>query len=83
MIEYKYMKAVCDKLNELSNGKVQYQMEDVYLDAGLDWMWTTIVQTGSWTNVQILNPKVWLDIVNGKPTDEVVKDIRQGEYFSE
>ena len=83
MIEYKYMKAVCDKLNELSNGKVQYQMEDVYLDAGLDWMWTTIVQTGGWTNVQILNPKVWLDIVNGKPTDEVVKDIRQGEYFSE
>lgn len=83
MVEYKYMKAVCDKLNELSNGKVQYQMEDVYLDAGLDWMWTTIVQTGGWTNVQILNPKVWLDIVNGKPTDEVVKDIRQGEYFSE
>ena len=83
MIEYKYMKAVCDKLNELSNGKAQYQMEDVYLDAGLDWMWTTIVQTGGWTNVQILNPKVWLDIVNGKPTDEVVKDIRQGEYFSE
>ena len=83
MVEYKYMKAVCNKLNELSNGKVQYQMEDVYLDAGLDWMWTTIVQTGGWTNVQILNPKVWLDIVNGKPTDEVVKEIRSGEYFNE
>ena len=86
MPEYKYIEAVTNQLNELSNGKVQYYIDDVYLDAGQDWMWTTIIAKSK-SNLahtwQVLSPKQWLDIVNGKPTDEVVKEIRSGEYFHE
>ena len=81
--EYRYMRDVVKKLNELAAPGYTYRMEDVYLDAGQDWVWTTIVQNGGWASTQILNPKQWLDIVNGKPTDEIVKDIRSGEYFHE
>lgn len=81
--EYRYMRDVVNKLNELAAPGYTYRLDDVYLDAGQDWVWTTIVQDGGWASVQILNPKQWLDIVNGKPTDEVVKEIRSGEYFHE
>lgn len=81
--EYRYMRDVVKKLNELAAPGYTYRLDDVYLDAGQDWVWTTIVQDGGWASVQILNPKQWLDIVNGKPTDEVVKEIRSGEYFHE
>lgn len=86
MPEYKYMEAVTNQLNELSNGKVRYYIDDVYLDAGQDWMWTTIIAKSK-SNLartwQVLSPKQWLDIVNGKPTDEVVKEISSGDYFNE
>lgn len=44
-------------------------------------MWTTIVDTAN--GVQILNPKIWLDIVNDCSIDEIMHDITTDDYWQD
>ena len=41
--EYKNLQAVASMLTATSKNGYIYQVENVYLDFGQDWMWTTIV----------------------------------------
>lgn len=79
--EYAKIKAVADKLNSMNlvskwDHKTPYEfsVEDVYLDYGSRWMWTTIVATlqGGGDSHQVLSPNEWLDIVNGTVSADVM-----------
>lgn len=88
--EYEKIKAVADKLNSMDlvskwdhRTPYDFSVEDVYLDYGSRWMWTTIVATlqGGGDSHQILSPKEWLDIVNDAvPVDTLVDEMLADEY---
>jgi hypothetical protein len=88
--EYAKIKAVADKLNSMNlvskwDHKTPYEfsVEDVYLDYGSRWMWTTIVATlqGGGDSHQVLSPNEWLDIVNGTvPADVMANKMLVDEY---
>lgn len=84
---YKNMIAVAKMLEAVSENNAKYEVEDVYLDFGQDWMWTTICRKGGmFGGCQILNPKEWREIVlaeNASELVEAVNNIRNGKYFSE
>jgi hypothetical protein len=78
--EYKNLKAVASMLEALSPNGYKYEVKDVYLDFGQDWMWTTIIRN----NTQILCPRDWKMIVMATTPQElaeVVEVIRSDEYF--
>ena len=84
--EYQNMKAVAAMLTALSNPFHIYKVEDVYLDLGLDWKWTTISRDSEWGGVQILSPRDWQEIVSAETAQDfadIVNKIRLGEYFHE
>ena len=60
--EYQNIQEFCNLLNELSPNRHFYCIKNVYLDAGQNWMWTTIVDETA--DCQVLSPKEWFDIVN-------------------
>ena len=82
---YKNLLAVAKMLEALSENNAVYKVQDVYLDFGQDWMWTTICrETGR--ICQILSPRQWKEIVLASTAQELaacVEDIRNGEYFKE
>ena len=83
--EYKNLMAIARMLEALSENNTEYEVRDVYLDLGQNWMWTTICRkTGN--TCQILNPRQWKDIVMSTTAQELavcVDDIRNGDYFRE
>lgn len=84
--EYKKLQVVAKLLEiESPNGR-RYTVEDVYLDAGQDWMWTTIISHGGFMEYQVLNPREWKEIMAAETAKEIaecVDRIRNGEYFSD
>ena len=80
---YKNMEAVAKMLEAFSANGAEYRVEDVYLDYGQDWMWTTICRRG-YNECQVLNPKEWEQIVlAGTATElaQAVEAIRTGKWF--
>lgn len=85
--EHKKFEKIVDLLNEANiiytsgrhNGERAYfYVDDVYLDFGLDWKWTTIVRED---NVQVLSPADWLSIINDESTpEEIVNKIVTKDY---
>ena len=86
--EYKNLQAVASMLTATSKNGIIYQVRDVYLDLGQDWMWTTIVAI-DWENErswQVLNPKEWKDIVIADGMVELmntVQEIKAGQCFND
>ena len=89
--EYKNLQAVASMLTATSKNGYIYQVENVYLDFGQDWMWTTIVAynlkddsiTGSW---QVLSPAEWKDVVLADGAVELmnaVQEIKAGKWFKD
>ena len=77
--EYGLFKELANKLNELSPNKHKYVVEQIYLDYGSNWMWTTIVDKTA--DVQVLSPAQWLALVNKTSTvEEIAKDILTDKY---
>ena len=84
-IGYKNLKAVAAMLEALSANGAKYVVQDVYLDLGQDWMWTTICRRG-WRECQVLNPRDWKRIVVATTANElaeVVEAIRTDKYFND
>lgn len=77
--EFKRLQEVAIALTKQSPNNHFYTVRDAYLDYGQDWKWTTIIDTA--IEVQILNPRDWLDIVNGTPTSDVVNTLINGDYW--
>ena len=77
--EFKRLQDVAVALTRQSPNKHFYTVRDAYLDYGQDWKWTTIIDTA--IEVQILNPRDWLDIVNGTPTSDMVNTLINGDYW--
>ena len=83
---YKNIKMVADILTSISKSGRLYCVEDVYLDYGQDWMWTTICYDGEFGGVQVLCPRDWKAIVSATTRDEildVVKVIINDKYFND
>lgn len=84
--EYKRLETACALLN--CYNKYTYTVENIYFDAGQDWMWSTIVchtgssgVLGSW---QVLSPKDHEKIVtaaNPEQLGKAVDDVMHDEYF--
>ena len=82
---YKNMIAVAKMLEAFSKHEAEYMVQDVYLDFGQDWMWTTICRRG-YMECQVLCPRDWKVIVNATTVQElsdVVEVIRNGEFFND
>lgn len=85
--EYKKFEKIAYLLNEANiihtsgrykGERAYFFVEDVYLDLGLDWKWTTIVRED---NVQVLSPADWLSIINDRETpEEIVNKIVTNKY---
>ncbi len=82
---YKKLKAVAATLEMLSPNGASYIVEDVYLDYGQKWMWTTICRRG-YHDCQILSPRDWNDIMCIETADDlalVIDHIRTDKYFAD
>ena len=86
---YKKLYAVAKLLEAVSPNNATYEVEEVYFDYGLDWMWTTIVRHGH-RECQILSPRDWEEIIMSGDSKAPAKDlalcaemIRNGEYFGD
>ena len=80
---YKNLKAVAAMLEAFSKHGAAYEVTDVYLDMGQDWMWTTIYRKG-YMDCQVLCPRDWRAIVLANTVEElaeVVNVIRNGDFF--
>lgn len=82
---YKKLTVVAAMLTYDSAHDATYVVEDVYLDLGQDWMWTTICRRG-YRECQVLSPRQWEDIDFAETLDELlrcVRNIQHGEYFGD
>lgn len=80
--EYRNLKIVADILTMESPNKLQYELRDCYLDAGQNWMWTTIC----YENVQVLSPADWQKIVkaeNFMELTDVIDSLKNGKYWKD
>lgn len=83
---YKNMEAAARLLSAFSKNGYTYTVEDVYLDFGQDWMWTTITRPSEWGGVQVLSPREWQEIVladSPSALAEAVEGVMDGKYFGD
>ena len=80
MREYGLLKAFAKLLTENSPHHNTYYVKDTYLDAGQDWMWTTICNKEQ--GYQALSPREWFEIVNEeKPQKDIMNDLFADKFF--
>lgn len=82
---YKNMEAVAKLLEVTSKNGARYEVEDVYLDLGQEWMWTTICRRG-FSECQVLNPREWEAICLADTITalaQVAEIIKHGKYFND
>lgn len=83
--EYLKLELVAKALEMESPNNAKYIVEDVYLDFGQNWMWTTICRYG-YKECQVLYPRDWENIMMAETAEElidIVKDIRSGKFFGD
>lgn len=77
--EHYRMEMFAKMLNRDSPNKHFYHVKDVYLDIGLDWMWTTIIDETA--QCQVLSPRDWFEILNDQRSlEDIEKDFFEDEY---
>lgn len=84
-IEYSKLETVARMLESKSPNKAQYVLEDVYLDFGANWMWTTIIRKG-YRECQVLSPREWEDIMladSFTELEQITDDIRNDKWFGD
>ena len=83
--EYRKLQIVAQMLTYDSKHNATYTVNDVYLDYGQNWMWTTICRVG-YRECQVLSPRDWDDIMNSRSLEELlrcVRNIQNDEYFGD
>ena len=83
--EYKNLLASAKVMEAFSKHDARYIVQDVYLDLGQDWMWTTICRRGHF-ECQVLSPRDWSEIVTASTPEELVKAVRNvmnGKYYND
>lgn len=83
--EYSNFKAVAALLEATSPNGARYIVEDVYLDYGQNWMWTTICREG-YMDCQVLNPREWELVYMADSLDDLykaAKEIKNGKFFND
>lgn len=83
--EYCKLEAVAKLLQMESPNKARYVVENVYLDFGQDWMWTTICRKG-YSECQVLNPREWKLIMDAQTAEDIakiVRIIREDRFFGD
>lgn len=83
--EYELLEALADKLMELSPNGFKYWVDDVYLDYGSKWMWTTVVAEDTispyfQSTYQALSPAEWLALMNGEDITEIAEHVLSDKY---
>ena len=83
--EYELLEALADKLMELSPNGFKYWVDDVYLDYGSKWMWTTIISEDTispyfQSTYQALSPAEWLALMNGEDITEIAEHVLGDKY---
>lgn len=73
--EYTKLLLVANLLTMYSPHDARYTVQNVYLDFGQDWMWSTIVRRG-YRECQILSPRDWKRIVGSESVEELLDVIR-------
>ena len=79
---YNRFEAIASILTAYSPHNAVYMVEDVYLDYGQNWVWTTIVRKG-YNECQILCPRDWQRIIEADTMEklfDIVKDIVNDKY---
>lgn len=77
--EYYRLEMFCKMLNRDSPNKHSYVIRDIYLDVGLDWKWTTIVDVTA--GCQVLNPAEWKEIINDiRDLSEIENDFFDNKF---
>ena len=82
---YQNLLAVAALLQATSAHGARYIVEDVYLDYGQNWMWTTICREG-YMDCQVLNPREWQEIILADSIDEICKAakmVKDGKWFND
>lgn len=72
---YNRFKAIASILTTYSPHNAIYVVEDVYLDYGQNWAWTTIVRKG-YNECQILYPRDWQNIMEADTPEKLYKIIK-------
>lgn len=70
--EYRLFQELADELTKKSPNKNKYVVDDVYLDFGTSWKWTTISNKDK--GYQALSPAEWLALVNETATPAEIAD---------
>ena len=84
-IEYSKLEIVAKMLESKSPNKAQYVIEDVYLDYGANWVWSTIVRKG-YRECQVLSPRDWKSIVmcdSFTELEQIAEEIRNDKWFGD
>ena len=82
---YKNMEAVAKMLEATSENGARYEVEDVYLDIGQNWMWTTICRK-DYRECQVLYPRQWKDICMATTLEELAQAaeaVKADKYFND
>lgn len=82
---YKNLVASAKIMEAFSTHNARYIVQDVYLDLGQDWMWTTICRRGHF-ECQVLCPRDWRKIVLASTPEELVQAVREvmnGKYYND
>lgn len=79
--EYQNLLTAAKLLSALDENGFYYELRDVYLDFGANWMWTTIIkvnpaETGILRSCQILNSKQWRGIIEADTKKEILEAIK-------
>ena len=80
--EYKNMVAAAKIMEAVSKRGATYKVENVWLDFGQQWAWTTICGRGC----QVLSPRQWKEIVSATTVSELAKavqDVVSDKYFND
>lgn len=84
-MEYQKLEVVARMLENKSPNKARYVVQDVYLDFGSNWMWTTICREG-FRECQVLYPAEWEKIVladSFSELEQITDEIRNGKWFGD
>lgn len=84
-IEYHKLDVVATILENESKNHAKYIVQDVYLDFGANWMWTTICRKG-YLDCQVLSPREWQKIILAESFTELVDiahEIMNDKYFGD
>lgn len=82
---YKNLVASAKIMEAFSTHDARYIVQDVYLDLGQDWMWTTICRRGHF-ECQVLSPRDWREIVLATSPEELaeaVRNVMNGKYYND